>query len=83
VVNKVIYAIGDIHGCLDQLRGVLNIITADAENFGAVQPRLVLLGDYVDRGLDSNATLLKPNRPAAWPLIHSVQSGNRPMSMRT
>ncbi|MGA0598775.1 metallophosphoesterase family protein [Enterovirga sp. CN4-39] len=44
------YAVGDIHGCLDLLRQLLDRIAADA----AGRPhRLVFIGDYIDRGEDS------------------------------
>jgi serine/threonine protein phosphatase 1 len=44
------YAIGDIHGCLNHLRVLLDKI----EEHRAGQPRkLVFLGDYIDRGPDS------------------------------
>ncbi|AWN43816.1 metallophosphoesterase family protein [Methylobacterium durans] len=44
------YAIGDIHGCYDHLRELLNRIEEHREG----RPRkLVFLGDYIDRGPDS------------------------------
>lgn len=44
------YAIGDIHGCADQLDRLLGKI----EEHRAGRPRkLVFLGDYIDRGPDS------------------------------
>ncbi len=39
--------IGDIHGCLDALRGLVMAIAPMPED------RLIFLGDYVDRGPDS------------------------------
>lgn len=52
----VIYAIGDIHGCLDQLKALEALIVADA---AAITGRklIVTLGDYVDRGPASAQTL--------------------------
>ena len=44
-----IYAIGDIHGCLDQLRTLEGHIAADAAQFPG-EKWIVTLGDYVDRG---------------------------------
>ncbi|HEX3575334.1 MAG TPA: metallophosphoesterase family protein [Rhodopila sp.] len=48
-----VYAVGDIHGCLDRLVALHEIIAEDI----AVRPMehitLVHLGDYVDRGADS------------------------------
>ncbi|WP_417496108.1 metallophosphoesterase [Maricaulis sp.] len=50
------YAIGDLHGCLDELKTLLGLILQDHENWpGACQ--IVLLGDYVDRGPDSKGVL--------------------------
>ncbi|MGH1576151.1 metallophosphoesterase family protein [Planktotalea sp.] len=44
------YAIGDIHGCLDQLHAALNRVDDDVEALNIDDPTLVFLGDYVDRG---------------------------------
>jgi serine/threonine protein phosphatase 1 len=52
-----IYAVGDIHGCLDDLRRVLDAISADATKHGVTRPRVVFLGDYVDRGPDGKGVL--------------------------
>ena len=43
----VIIAIGDIHGCADELRILVDKLPLDKD------PLLVFLGDYVDRGPDS------------------------------
>jgi len=48
-----LYAIGDIHGQLEQLHRVLDLIKAD----GGPDARIVFLGDYTDRGADSCAVL--------------------------
>jgi serine/threonine protein phosphatase 1 len=42
---KKIYAIGDIHGCLENLTQLLNRIDIDKQN-----DTLVFIGDYIDRG---------------------------------
>jgi serine/threonine protein phosphatase 1 len=44
-------ALGDIHGCLDQLDALLRSIAPTSDD------RLVLLGDLVDRGPDSKGVL--------------------------
>jgi serine/threonine protein phosphatase 1 len=44
-------AIGDIHGCVDQLDTLLHAIALTSDD------HLVLLGDYVDRGPDSAGVL--------------------------
>lgn len=51
VDGQLVYAIGDIHGCYDQLVHLLDKIARDAERhaLGRVA-NLVFCGDYVDRG---------------------------------
>ncbi|MEP0989424.1 metallophosphoesterase family protein [Roseobacter sp.] len=48
-----IYAIGDVHGQLDDLLRVLALIESD----GGKDARVVFVGDYVDRGPDSRGVL--------------------------
>lgn len=48
-----IYAIGDIHGHLDQLERALQLVAKD----GGRDARVVFIGDYVDRGPDSKAVI--------------------------
>ena len=52
-----IYAIGDIHGDLAALQGILEVVRADAGANGIERPKTVFLGDYVDRGPDSKGVL--------------------------
>jgi serine/threonine protein phosphatase 1 len=48
-----VYAIGDIHGCLDRLVALHEIIAEDIAERPVERTILVHLGDYVDRGADS------------------------------
>lgn len=48
-----IYAIGDIHGCLDKLKALHAAIRADLKAYPIARPLVVHLGDYIDRGPDS------------------------------
>jgi serine/threonine protein phosphatase 1 len=50
-----VYAVGDIHGQLEQLEEALRRIEAD----GGPDARVVFLGDYVDRGPESAGTLAR------------------------
>lgn len=50
-MSERLIAIGDIHGCAAALRGLLIAIAPSPED------TLVLLGDYVDRGPDSQAVI--------------------------
>jgi len=48
-----VYAIGDIHGCLDRLVALHEMIAEDIATRPPAHTTLVHLGDYVDRGADS------------------------------
>ncbi|HTJ56657.1 MAG TPA: metallophosphoesterase family protein [Devosiaceae bacterium] len=51
-----VYAIGDVHGCIDQLRLLEAGIVADAAAMPG-EKWIVTLGDYIDRGAASPAVL--------------------------
>jgi serine/threonine protein phosphatase 1 len=51
-----VYAVGDVHGCLDQLIALESVIAEDSLNFEG-EKWLVTLGDHVDRGPASAATI--------------------------
>ncbi len=48
-----VYAIGDVHGCLEQLQALHAAIAEDIAHRPVDQCVLIHLGDYVDRGPDS------------------------------
>lgn len=66
----VVYAIGDVHGCLDALIALEERIVADA---GGIEGRklIVMLGDYLDRGPKSAAVIyhLTASPPAGFERI--------------
>jgi serine/threonine protein phosphatase 1 len=51
--DSLVYAVGDVHGRLDLLERLHDIIEADAAGIPAARKIVVYLGDYVDRGPDS------------------------------
>lgn len=52
--GRVIYAVGDIHGCYAQLTALIEAIVADIAKLRNEQPvSIVFCGDYVDRGPES------------------------------
>lgn len=55
-VPGLIYAVGDVHGCLDLLNALEDKITADADAH-AEDPLIIMLGDYIDRGENSRGVL--------------------------
>jgi serine/threonine protein phosphatase 1 len=52
-----IYAIGDVHGCIDQLQALHQAIAEDLAMRPVDQALLVHVGDFVDRGPDSAAVV--------------------------
>jgi serine/threonine protein phosphatase 1 len=48
-----VYAVGDVHGCLERLVALHADIAADLAERPIAQPLLIHMGDYVDRGPDS------------------------------
>lgn len=52
-----VYAIGDVHGCLDRLRALHRAVAADIVARPVASVKLVHLGDYIDRGPDSAGVL--------------------------
>ncbi len=58
VGERLIYAVGDIHGRYDLMKALLARIAADArERARGRRPLIIFCGDYVDRGNDSNMVL--------------------------
>ena len=52
-----LYAIGDIHGCLDELLALEERIRRDVARSRVEWPLILYLGDYVDRGPDSRSVI--------------------------
>ena len=52
--SKKIHAIGDTHGCVRHLRRLVEMCGND---MGSQLNEFVLMGDYIDRGPDSSATI--------------------------
>lgn len=50
------YAIGDVHGEIGKLERLLGFIRDDAD-YARATPRIVFLGDLIDRGPDSRAVI--------------------------
>lgn len=55
--NTRLYAVGDIHGRLDLLTRLLAMIEQDAALYPKRLKKLIFLGDYIDRGVDSRGVL--------------------------
>ena len=55
--NRRVYAIGDIHGCITELKSLFADIQTDLKAYPVGEHVIIALGDYVDRGPDSRAVL--------------------------
>ncbi len=71
-----LYAIGDVHGRLDLLNALLARIRDDLESRPHPRPRIVMLGDYMDRGPDSRGVIDALIALKASPLPASFLLGN-------
>ena len=65
-----VYAIGDIHGCLDKLAALHATIQADLLACPIARPLLIHLGDYIDRGPDSAGVVRHLMRQQGLPTIN-------------
>ena len=54
-----IYAVGDVHGCLDQLDAMHRAIAADLVARPHADPLVIHLGDYIDRGPESAGVIAR------------------------
>jgi serine/threonine protein phosphatase 1 len=56
--GRLLYAVGDVHGRLDLLDGLIERMTEDFRALGRQdRPVLIMLGDYIDRGAQSAAVI--------------------------
>jgi serine/threonine protein phosphatase 1 len=55
-IDRLTYAIGDVHGRNDLLLKLLDEIQSDAKALSE-RPRIVFLGDYIDRGSESDRVI--------------------------
>lgn len=56
-LGRRVYAIGDIHGCADQLAALHAAIVEDLARRPVEAPLLLHIGDYVDRGPDTRGVI--------------------------
>jgi serine/threonine protein phosphatase 1 len=75
-----IYAIGDMHGRLDLMLRIIALIEADTTARGRVPTRLIVLGDFIDRGPDAASVIAILMRLRADPHV-IVLRGNHEAAM--
>ena len=75
-----VYAVGDLHGCRGLLRGLEVLIRADALQFDG-RPRIVFLGDMVDRGPDTAGLIDDLLAPLAWATRLALRGNHEEMML--
>jgi serine/threonine protein phosphatase 1 len=77
-----VYAVGDVHGCLDRLVALHWAITADLAAHPVAESVLIHMGDYVDRGPDSAGVIWLLTGTVAPPVTRRVDlQGNHEVMM--
>ena len=71
-----LYAIGDVHGCRDEFAALLALIDRDLARRAPRDWRLILLGDYVDRGPDSRGVLERVSRLIEEPRVVALRGNH-------
>lgn len=77
-----LYAVGDVHGQDDLLAGLLEEIARDVRESGeGLRCTVIMVGDYVDRGLGSARVIEMLARPADFPFTFRFLKGNHEEAM--
>lgn len=74
--NTCLYAVGDIHGRLDLLTRLLARIEEEAAARPTLDNKLIFLGDYIDRGVDSRGVIERLLKPFAGGISPVFLRGN-------
>ncbi|WP_189407218.1 metallophosphoesterase family protein [Mesorhizobium sp. M1A.F.Ca.ET.072.01.1.1] len=78
--DTVVYAIGDVHGCYDELRTLEQKIELDALQFRG-RKTIIMLGDYVDRGPNSRRVVEHLMAPPPEGFMRVCLAGNHEVAM--
>ncbi|MDG4882496.1 metallophosphoesterase family protein [Mesorhizobium sp. WSM4884] len=78
--DTVVYAIGDVHGCHDELRALEQKILLDALQFRG-RKIIIMLGDYVDRGPQSRRVIEHLMAPPPKGFLRVCLAGNHEVAM--
>ena len=81
--GKRLYAIGDVHGCLDELTRLIGLIGEDCRAREAKETHIVFLGDLIDRGPDSRGVIdYLRHRPPDFARLHFIRGNHEEMMVR-
>lgn len=77
-----VYAVGDIHGCLAELDALHEVISADLIERPPQEVHIVYLGDFIDRGPDSQGVInrLMERRDRGDGIAKSFLAGNHELA---
>ncbi|PBB45294.1 serine/threonine protein phosphatase [Mesorhizobium sp. WSM3866] len=78
--DTVVYAIGDVHGCYEELRTLEQKIELDALQFRG-RKIIIMLGDYVDRGPNSRRVVEHLMAPPPEGFMRVCLAGNHEVAM--
>ncbi|WFP76493.1 metallophosphoesterase family protein [Mesorhizobium sp. WSM4906] len=78
--DTVVYAIGDVHGCHDELRALEQKILLDALQFRG-RKIIIMLGDYIDRGPQSRRVIEHLMAPPPKGFLRVCLAGNHEVAM--
>ncbi|WP_164748504.1 MULTISPECIES: metallophosphoesterase family protein [unclassified Mesorhizobium] len=78
--DTVVYAIGDVHGCYDELSTLEQKIELDALQFRG-RKIIIMLGDYVDRGPNSRRVVEHLMAPPPEGFMRVCLAGNHEVAM--
>ena len=78
--DTAVYAIGDVHGCIDELLALERVVARDAETVPG-RKLIIMLGDYVDRGPASAQVLDHLTEPPPAGFERICLTGNHEMVM--
>lgn len=79
----IVYAIGDVHGCLDELLRLEAMILRDAQETPERKAAIVMLGDIIDRGPNASRTVAHVMRIGSAGLDRHVLLGNHEVGLLT
>ncbi|MDX8463703.1 metallophosphoesterase [Mesorhizobium sp. VK2D] len=78
--DTVVYAVGDVHGCYDELRALEQKIQLDAAKFRG-RKIIIMLGDYIDRGPQSRRVIEHLMAPPPKGFLRVCLAGNHEVAM--
>ncbi|UCI07708.1 metallophosphoesterase family protein [Mesorhizobium sp. B1-1-8] len=78
--DTIVYAVGDVHGCYDELQALERKIVLDALRFRG-RKIIIMLGDYIDRGPNSRRVVEHLMAPPPRGFLRISLAGNHEMMM--